>query len=650
MLLSLAFSPLSASAQATPPEEKKDEKEQTTLPTVNVKDAREEQKGYQAGTTNVGKSKQLPRDIPQAVTIVPEQLIRDRGADTFREALRNVPSLTFNAGEGGRIGDNITLRGYSVVGDLYLDNMRDIAQYNRDTFNYEQIDVLRGSASMLYGRGSTGGIINQVSKMPRLHDGGSASLSLGNYNYRRFTADLNREITDNAAVRVNLMRMKSDSFRDYVKSDRSGVAPAVRWGIGTPDEFYVGHYYLEYNDIPDYGVPYFQGRPLKVPVNRFYGLPNADYQRDRANISTAGYTHVFGADAILKTVLRAGNYTRDLRAVAPRLIGAPTVIDDNTGINRQRQSRGGEEHTLTSQTDFTAYANAGGLKHALLIGAELVDEKASRWNLTGAVANPATTVLNPNPIPALPAAYFSFSRSGEVSYKAHTAGLYAQDTVEFTPHWKLVAGARLDNFHADYDRAPPAGPLQRTDRVPSLRTGLLYQPGDEQSYYLAYGTSFNPSAELYALDDRGANTPPEKSRNIEAGAKWELLEGDLSLRTALFRSEKTNERNTDLSVSVDQNLLSGKRHSDGIELEVMGRISERWGIERVADRYANADNSNIVPAYTRIDMLLAYEQKSYAIKLNVLNLFDKDYYEGVYQGHSVPGTKRSMQVTAEYKF
>lgn len=349
---------------------------ETELKPVTVTDQRERLPAYQPGVTSVGKVPQLPRDIPQSVTIVPEALIRDRNADTFREALRNVPGLTFNAGEGGRIGDNITLRGYSVVGDLYLDGIRDIAQYNRETFNVERIEVLRGSSSMLYGRGSTGGIVNQVSKEPGLIDQGSLALTLGSFDYRRATLDVNRRIGENAAVRVNAMATNAESFRDGVATDRRGVAPSVRFGIGMPDEFALSYYHLEYDDVPDYGVPYFDGKPVPVPVGRFYGLAKADYQRDQAGIATASWTHRFDAKSTLKTVLRSGDYERDLWAVAPRLAPGTTVLTDDTVVNRQRQARGGEERTLTSQTDYYSEREAFGMKHLVLGGLELTREKA----------------------------------------------------------------------------------------------------------------------------------------------------------------------------------------------------------------------------------------------------------------------------------
>lgn len=689
------------SAGSEPPKE--DRKKEAELKPVTVVDERDRLPTYQPGITSVGKVPQLTRDIPQSVTIVPESLIHDRNADTFREALRNVPGLTFNAGEGGRIGDNVTLRGYSVVGDLYLDGIRDIAQYNRDTFNVERIEVLRGSSSMLYGRGSTGGIINQVSKEPVLVDKGSLALTAGSFRYGRATLDVNQRVGENAAIRLNAMATDAESFRDGVQTGRWGVAPSARWGIGMPDEFALSGYFLKYDDVPDYGVPYFQGKPVPVPVENFYGMARADHQKDEAGIATASWTHRFDARTSFKTVLRSGDYERNLWAVAPRLAPGTTVLTDATLVNRQRQARGGEEHTLTSQSDLVAERSAFGMKHLLLAGVELVREKAERWNTTGAVPNPPTLLAHPDPWVDLPAGYFdNVIRTNPVSYTARTVGIFAQDVAEIAPSWKAVLGARFDRFDADYDRAPPAGALSRLDKVWSWRAGLLYQPDDLQTWYAAYGTSFNPSGELYSLDERGANTPPEKNRNIELGTKWDLADGDLSLRGAIYRSEKTNERNTDLEMSVEQNLLSGRRHTDGIEIEAAGRITPNWevfagaarqrgvideatgqqaatlgkvplntpgytaslwtvyrigsrwrvggGLEAAGKRYGNNTNTVEAPAYRRWDAMVAYTAPGWELRLNGFNLADADIYEGVYQGHVVPGTKRNFQLTYEYLF
>jgi catecholate siderophore receptor len=525
---------------------------------------------------------------------------------------------------------------------------------------------------------------------------------VGSDSYKRGTADLNRVVGENAAVRLNVMKTDTDSFRNGVHSERWGVAPSFSWGIGTRDEFNLSYYKLKGDNTPDFGVPYFRGKPLNVPVSTFYGLPDSDYQREDTDIATASWIHRFDKDTSVRTVLRKADYDRDLWAVAPRLAANTSFITPSTFINRQAQRRGGVEHTLTSQTDFTTKLEAAGMKHEILLGAELVKEEANRWNYPTTPANPSTTVGNINAYPVLPAGYGNKTRINPVSYDAHTVGIYGQDMVSLNKQWKVLVGARHDRFSADYERAAPAGPLSRTDAEWSYRTGLIFQPTDTASYYASYGTSFNPSGELYALDDRGANTPPEKNRNIEIGAKWDLLDGNVMFRTALFRSEKTNERNTDLAVSIEQNLLSGKRHTDGIEFELAGRITPNWeifgglalmnakidaatgtqqdtlgkrpintpqhtaniwstyrvserfrlggGVEAVGKRYGNTTNTNEAPAYVRWDAMAEYQMDKWALKLNVFNLFNRKYYEGVYAGHIVPGTTRIAQLTLSTKF
>lgn len=691
------------------PNEVASKKSETTLPTINVKEQRNrtrEQIGYGADKTSVGKTSQTLREIPQSVTVVTEQLIRDRNADTLKEALRNVAGLTFNAGEGGRVGDNITLRGYSAVGDLYLDNIRDIAQYTRETFNYEQIDVLRGSASMLFGRGSTGGVINQVSKKPFLTDRSEANYTIGSYGYNRALLDLNHVTGENAALRINGMVTEAGSFRHGVETHRWGLAPSYRFGIGTNDEFTLAYYYLKNDSTPDYGVPYLNGRPLNVPISRFYGIANKDYQREETNMITASHLHRFDKDTSLKTVIRNAYYQRDLWAVAPRLPANTTSVTDATTLNRQRQARGSQENTWTLQSDLNTKVNALGLTHVILAGVELLHEESYRWNNVGSVANPATTVGNDDPfVTGLPAAYFNHNKVWQASYKGNTKSVYAQDTVRVAPDWKVMAGLRYDHFSTDYNRLPTQADLNplytRTDKEFSQRAGIIWEPGFNGTYYLSYSSSFNPSAEAYQLDQRTANTPPEKNRNIELGAKWDLYEGDLSLRSALFRSEKTNERNTDLALA-DVAVLSGKRHTEGLEFETAGRITPAWemfgavafmranidtasgqqantqdkiplntpsytfslwstyrlnehwrvggGLEAVGNRYANNTNTNLLPHYHRVDALVEYTHGRYSAKLNVLNLLNKEYYEGVYAGHTVPGTKRIAQITVGVKF
>ncbi len=682
------------------------------LPTVVVEGQKTAaQIGYKAEKTRVGKTKQELKDIPQAVTVVTEQLMKDKNADSLKEALRNVAGITFNAGEGGRIGDNINLRGYSAVGDLYLDNIRDYAQYNRETFNVQQIDVLKGASSMLFGRGSTGGVINQVSKTAQPVDSNEITITGGSNSYKRATADLNKAITDNVAFRLNAMDTKTTSERSGATSKRYGIAPTLTIGAGTQDEVNLSYYYLNENNVPDYGVPYVKGadgisRPLNVATSRFYGLSNADYERNQTGIATASYTHLFSNDSSIKMTVRDAHYSRDLRATAPRFADRnilDSAVTDSTVINRQRQARGAKEHQTAVQTDFNTKFETGRFKHEFLTGAEFVSERSNRWtNTNTSVANPSTTVGNTDSSPALSSAYYSgFSRTNPNSYKAQSYGLYVQDTVEVAPKWKVLAGLRYDHLKANYKR-DALGDLNLDIGALSGRAGVLYQPNDASTYYASYSTGFNSTAEAYQLDDRLVNTDPEKTRNMEIGAKFNLYGGRLGLRTSLSRSEKTNERNTDLA-SPDVYLLSGKRHTDALEFEVTGRITPKWdvffnhafmrakidqaagtaagtlgmtprntprytssiwttyklprgftvggGVEFVGKRFANDTNATVVKGYTRVDAMAEYSvNKWLTVKLNVKNLFNRKYYEGVYTGHVLPGAGRTAEVSLVAKF
>ena len=686
--------------------------DETTLPQVNVQDERYDDtpEGYQGSTTRVGKIEQLAKDVPQAVSIVSQQLMEETNANTLKEALRHVPGLTFNAGEGGRIGDNMMLRGFYSFGDLYLDGVRDVAQYNRETFNLEQVDVLRGSAAMLFGRGQAGGVINQASKRPFLKNRTEITLTGGTESYQRGTADVNHVLGQHVAARINVMKTDAGSTRDHVESEREGVAPSITFGLGTDHRLTLAHYYLWTHNTPDYGVPYFQFRPLDVPKNRFYGTTD-DFEDNRTNISTATYEFSVTPQSTLRTVLRHADYTRDLWGVAPRLAAGATetTIANGTAIvNRNRQARGGEEETWTSQTDFTTRFSTGAFEHEALIGIELLDEEAGRWSYNAIPGGaPATTVGNPDASPVLPASYGNRVKNNIVTYEGFTWAPYVQDMVQILPGWKVFAGARWDELSADYSTGAEVDYGEW-----SYRAGVSHQPTDFQHYYFAWSDSFNPTSDLYQFTPSSAVYPAERSRTLELGAKWELFEGDLSLRASVYRTEKAWERNTDIETAANNPLLTRERHTDGFEIEGAGRVTDRWelfaglalmkaridqarpngnpnveglrprnapgytynvwttyqldrnwkvggGVEAKGERLAygvgggtNPITPNKVPSYMRWDAMVAYEQRRYEIKLNVLNAFDKRYYESVYEngGHVLPGTGRALQLVTELKF
>ncbi len=706
----------------------------TALPTVVVKEKYNKQvSGYQSGKTTIGKMSQAVKDIPQSITVVNRNLMDDRNAATLQEALRNVSGLTFNAGEGGRIGDNITIRGFGASSDLYLDGMRDNAQYNRDTFNLERVEVLRGPSSMLFGRGSTGGLVNQAQKEADLDLNSSVNLIGGSYDYTRGTADINSNIGSNSAVRLNLMKTDNKSSRDIVEHHSFGIAPSVKFGIGTDNEYLLSYTHLQYDDIPDFGIPIpsvANSKPINVPNNTFYGLAKEDYQKDSSDVFTGRWTHKIDKNNEVKTILRDTHVKRDLRATT-----ASYALTNNPNANcttsagnicRGRQARGAVEDNQDIQTNYTSKFATYGLKHETLLGMEYLNERASRWSYaspSGSTNNP-TTPLNPDNY-TLPTNYGgSFQRINPVHFSDTNLGLYGQDLLQFLPHWKLLLGFRYDDFNAKYssrnDTNNALTTYQRRDRVWSYRSGLLYQPSDLATYYISYGTSFNPSGDLYAIEAlnntslaNAGKIDPEKSINMEVGAKWELFDGKLSFRTAIFRTEKTNERNTD-QTNTSVSVLSGRRHTDGIEFETSGHVTNKWeifggvsfmkseidkhvnpygvglrpvntptvsgnfwntykitqnwklggGVDFVGERLGYsisqtqtggawvAPTIRRVPGYARVDALAQWNLNQYTLKLNILNVLDRNYYDSIYLngGWGVPGQRRTFQVSVGYKF
>lgn len=708
--IAIAEEKVTENAQTLSEVQIKSDKDKTTYNT--------ESKGYQAKKTRVGKTYQDPQDVPQAVTTLTKELLHDQQVGSLREALRNVVGLSFNAAEGGRAGDNFNLRGFYTFGDIYLDNMRDTAQYNRETFNLEQVDVLRGSAAMLFGRGQAGGVINQVSKMAELRDKNTITGSAGEYDYHQFTGDFNKQLTETAAIRVNVMDRHEETYRknpttgDRPEFDRKGIAVSFGAGIGTENEFFLNHIYTQTRDVPDFGIRFVGTHPLNNASNgasdrTFWGARN-NFDDSDTRVTTGIFTHKFSEDTQLRTQLRSGTYNRAYWAKLPPNVPAPAFPTSNSSIG-QNQARYLNYETLNLQSDFSTKFDLSGMKHSLLTGVEWLKEDSVRRQL--ADLDPTTGAL-----------YERHAKGNlQNAFNADNYAVYVQDSVEFIPHWTALAGIRRDELHAKYTSVTSP---KLTYGENSYRTGLSWQPNPDRHYYATWSDSFSPTADLYQLTV--VPQDPERSKTFELGTKWLFMDGDLAFRTALFTTTKYWERTTDLESA--SNILTRKRRTNGVEFELNGKVTDRWdlfagvafldariekvaqnvgagnvytyadprfegqrarntpiatlniwttyaltdawkiggGVEAKGERYAynpgaaNAGtnfvgghfNPNSAPGYTRVDLMAAYEQPKWAVRLNVKNLLNKEYYDAVYDNGSLvtPGNRRQAIVTTEYKF
>ena len=667
-----------------------------TLPPISVTGAPES--GYRRPETSLTRLPGRLQDVPQTVNVVTEELMREQGATRLRDALRNVPGITLNAGEGGAQGDVLTLRGFPARGDLYLDGLRDVGSYTRDSFNLEAVEVLKGPSSTLFGRGSTGGAVNQVSKTPTLAPLNEASLEAGSNLLARATADINQPIGERAALRVNLMGERSDvADRDEIEQKRWGVAPSIAFGIGGPTELTLSYLHQEEDNVPDFGLPFLNGRPAPVSRDTFYGLADTDREQVRVDVATLRVRHEINESLSLSNALRYGHYDRELDPTAPRIAAAPpgTPLED-LKVNRSRPARDGVETVLVNQTDLTARFATGPVEHELITGLELGRETSRQERFTAANV-PQADLLDPDP--DADGSFITRQLSSNTRTTAYTVGLYALDRIRLSEQWEIVGGLRWDRFDARYEDRVSDTRFDRVDEMVSTRASLVWRPTEEQTYYLSYGTSFNPSAENLSLSAGNADLEPEKNRIYEAGAKLDLLDGRLGLRGALFRIEKTNARTPD-PANAAVSVLEGKQRVDGFEAEIVGRLTDRWdlllgytyldseivesnnpaevgnrlqntpkhsvaawtsydlgegwqigtGLFYVGERYANNSNSNEVPGYLRWDAMIGYRTGPLDLRLNAYNLTDKDYFESVYPGHAVPGPGRTVTLTATTRF
>ncbi|HZY19371.1 MAG TPA: TonB-dependent siderophore receptor [Ramlibacter sp.] len=606
MMLAASFGSL---AQGTPPTEQAGR----SLPQVVVKEKAEAPEGkdsVRATTTTIGKGTQQLRDIPQSITVVTEKLIDDRNLETMKDVLRNTGGISFMAAEGGE--EDIRLRGFSLAGtgDIFLDGMRDPAFYDRDTFNNDRIELLRGSASMLFGRGSTGGAVNQVSKVPRLINENEITTIVGNHDYGRVTGDFNRQVGQDAAVRLNVMRTRADNNGSGSSIDKEGVAGAFRWGIGLRDEFLVNAYYLNNDNGINYGIPWIRPRASDTSASNtiitglkptdYFGMAS-DYNAGLAKMVGVAHVHRFDDGSELRSQLRKGSFQRDLRASAIRFaannqqpggravdlatFGPGTVFTRGTNLKIQ------DVDTLHAQSDLSKKFKAFGLQHELQTGVDIAREEktlqASRSAAQGGIdlLKPPTTAGRPDDGASV-AEPTRVLRDAS-GFVAKGYGVYAQDLVQIAPAWKLLGGLRYDNLDGSYDQfnipnnAP--GPLTTTRYQQKIsewskRVGVLFQPNDLQSFHFSYGTSFNTSGDTYSFNAQSANTPPEESRNIELGAKIDTADRRFTTRMAIFHSTKLNERNTDIDTASTRLLLSGKRHTAGFELDLTGRLTPKWEV------------------------------------------------------------------------
>jgi len=649
-------------------------------------------------------------DIPQSIDTIDKQELTEQHLTLLQDALRNVPGITLNAGEGGAHGDSVNLRGLSIPDSFFLDGVRDIGQYRRDTFNTEAISVLLGPASALFGRGSTSGVINSISKQPTLAPLAAISASVGEADLWRGTGDFNLAIGPTAAVRVTLMDQHNGVVeRDQVLYKSYGVAPTLKLGIDTPTRLTLSYFKQEENNIPDYGIPFIDGAPAQVPRSNYYGLADYDRTRTNTNIGTIRFEQDFTDQMTLSDSLRYANYGFQYLLSSPFLgndfVAAPPPGTPYADIfvSRDQPSSAGTTALLINRTDLTGKFDLAGVANTLTAGLELSKE----WSNVNRFMNglndiPPTPLLAPVPFHSPPTPLISYSNP---KGRANDVSPYLLDSIAFGPRWDLDLGLRWDRFKSSFNEAFSGTGFDRTDTFLSPRAALIFKPDEARSYYLSYGTSYNPAIEYLIIAPSDQSLSPEKNSTVELGGKLKVLNGAATLTGALFDTHVANVRNSDPNDPIVQDAPFDQRVK-GLELGIDGSLAENWkvtaaythlndkitassdpksvgkfvpnaphdafnlwssvelsaawelggGLTAVSHRYADAENTAAVPTYVVFNAMLSFQLSEHLkLQLNLNNATDKLYFSGFYyvgvqENHALPSAGRTLIGSATYRF
>jgi catecholate siderophore receptor len=650
------------------------------------------------------------QDISQSTDTVDKKELAEQNLSLVQDALRNVPGITLNSGEGGSHGDSVNLRGLSIPDSFFMDGVRDIGQYQRDTFNTDSIAVLLGPASAVFGRGSTSGVINSISKQPMLTPYAAISVSGGQIDYWRGTGDFNLPLSATAAARVTVMDQSNSVVeRDQVHYERYGIAPTLGLGIGTPTRLTFSYFKEEENNLPDYGIPFIDGAPAHVERSNYYSLANYDRTRTNTDIGTIRFEHDLSDNLTVSDSLRYANYGFEYLVSGPYLGNdfvnppPPDTPYSDIEVSHDQPSSAGTTSLAINRTDVTAKFDVGGFADTLTGGLELSKEQSNVNRFQNGLDDiPPTPLLNPSPFyyPPTPLTIYSNPKG-----RGSDVSVYALDSIALGSKWDVDAGLRWDRFDSSFSEVFTGTAFERTDTFVSPRVAVIYKPDAAQSYYLSYGVSQNPAIEYLIIAPSDQSLSPERNNTLELGGKIKLFDGAAQLTGALFDTRVYNARNSDpddptvqqapfdqevkgvefgfngyitdiFEVNANYTHLNDKitetsdplslgkyapnTPHDAVNVWTTLEPTPAWtvgaGFTGVSHRYADTENTAGVPAYVVFNAMTSYSvNQHFKLQLNLNNVTDKlyftsIYYTGIAENHALPAAGRTLIGTANYRF
>jgi catecholate siderophore receptor len=655
--------------------------------------------GYAATTSRTATKTDTPlRDTPQSATVLTRSVIADQSMQSMADAVRFIPGVTMAQGEGHR--DAPVIRGQSSTADFFVDGVRDDAQYLRDLYNIERVEALKGSNAMIFGRGGGGGIINQVRREAPWANVGSLTLEGGSFGHKRGTLDVGGPLGDHVAARLDGVYEQSRGFRDASRLTRRGVTPTATIVAGG-NTIRLDYELFHDDRTVDRGIPSFAGAPSPAPITTFFGDPSVSHSRADVNGGAVVLDRALGRGISLRNRTRAMHYDKFYQNVYPGAVDTTGTRVSLLGYNNATERR-----SLFNQTDVTGTLSTGAVRHTLLAGAELSRQRTDNFRNTayfnGSATATSTRVPFASPMNQVNVAFRQSATDADNHVQADVGALYAQDQVTLSSRVQAIAGVRVDAFTIRFHNNRTSQDLVRFDRLVSPRAGLIFKPVAAASLYASYGVSHLPSSgdQFSSLTATTQTLEPERFRNSEVGAKWDVRES-LALTGALFRLDRSNSTAPD-PANPERTVQTGAQRTTGFELGAAGELTSAWqlvagfssqlarirsrtsagaegatvplvprsalslwnrvqlapavaigaGAVHQARMYAAIDNTVTLPAFTRFDgaLFVAMPYRTRA-QLNVENLLDTRYY-ATSQGNNniMPGASRTVRLSVSADF
>lgn len=627
-------------------------------------------------------------NVPQSLSIVSRAQIEDQAFTSIGDILRYTPGLAISQGEGHR--DSIIIRGNQSTSDFFLDGLRDDVQYYRPLYNLEQVEILRGSNALLFGRGGGGGVINRVTKSPELdNDFVGVNASIDSFGGYLAGVDVNHTSSEQLGLRLNAYAEHLENHRDVFDGDRYGINPTLRYEHSDATAVVFSYEYLNDDRVVDRGVPSVSVAngpdvPLEGYEDTFFGDPNANMTTLEAHILRTRLDHTFSDTLRGNVTVQYADYDKLYQNTYPAGYDAGANLVTLDGY-RDATTR----ENLIIQGNLIGEFTTGALQHTVLVGAEYGDQSTtnSRFDTVFAATNDdRTTVALTDPL-AAPAVTFSDlarDRDSDVEF----VSVYIQDQIDITDQFKLVLGGRFDRFDVEVlDRQAISGADDgrrgRVDEEFSPRLGAIYKPAENISVYASYTETFLPSSgdQFLTLTTTTEDLEPQRFENTELGLKWDFAER-LSLTTAIFRLERGQFTSVDPDDASIVTTVPGST-TDGFEIQLAGQITDLWtvnagysyldsevdggssdgnrtrqtpenmfslwneyqateqlavalGITYQDEYFVREDNSVLVPDFTRVDAAVFYDLSDQTrLQLNLENLLDEDYFPDAHSNDNI---------------